>query len=292
LADPRNRDRVFEWLASKLREKKTTDASAEDLIARGRDLLKLFPNLEQVIDHGDFRTFLLRYYSPPPPPEPEKVTTWSARALKILGKMIDDLPHPQTKGARAHLANGFQFGGILLADLLRFATPDSLGKKLLDYWLALVALAGLLLILVGTFSGSPGIALIGYGVELGCLAVWALARSFSNWLRGRSPLRQPAIMLIVLIVVVLAGLGLVKVWEIYNEVHQHRSSEVIPDEPYPAVRRAILAQNSRMLCPIPDAPPAFCFGITLRHFWLPHRMPSTQPVTLSLSSLVRLMLPA
>ena len=122
LADPDNRDRIFYWLANKLRDKNVTDASAQDLIKRGQDVLQLFPSLAQVISDQEFRTFLLDYYSPPPPPEPEKVAAWSARSFEILGRMIDDLPEGHLSGIRAHVARVSRLGGGLLTTLLRFAT--------------------------------------------------------------------------------------------------------------------------------------------------------------------------
>ena len=220
LADPRGRDRILEWLACRLQSKKTTDASAKDLIERGQELLRLFPTLQQVIDRGEFRTFLLRYYNPPPSPEPDRIASWSARSLKILGRMIEDLPQPETDWVRTRLANGFKFGGSLLTDLLRFATPESFGKKVSDSWLGIIALAGVPLILVGTFAGAPGIGLIGFSVLLACLGIWALKRAFTNWLRGRSLVRQPALVLIAILFGILAVLGIVKAWDIYSDVSQ------------------------------------------------------------------------
>ena len=138
LTDPDNRDRIFYWLANKLRDTNVTDASAQDLIKRGQDVLQLFPSLAQVISEHQFRDFLLHYYSLPPPPEPGRVAAWSARSFKILGRMIEDLPEDQLKGTRARVARVCRSSGVLLTNLLRFATPDSIGKKGADYWLKTV----------------------------------------------------------------------------------------------------------------------------------------------------------
>jgi patatin-related protein len=214
LPGPHGRDRIFQWLAHKLRDKNVTDRSAEDLVRQGKSLLSTFPSLAQVVAAQEFRTFLLRYYSLPPPPPPEKVADWAARSLKILGRMIDDLPEGGLMWVRGRLAGVSRFAGILLTTLLRFAVPGSMGKKLADHWLTLFALAGLLMILVGPLVSAQGIAIVGYATLLGCLVLWIALRTFGYWLRGRTRLREPAFAVVALLLFALIVLGAIKLWDI------------------------------------------------------------------------------
>ena len=204
LTDPDNRDRIFYWLANKLRDTNVTDASAQDLIKRGQDVLQLFPSLAQVISEHQFRDFLLHYYSPPPPPEPGKVAAWSARSFKILGRMIEDLPEDQLKGTRARIARICRSGGVLLTNLLRFATPDSIGKTVFEYWLGLVAGAGILILGGVLFFGHKEPTSVGFSILFGCLGLWVVARAFGGWLKGRSMLPQIGVALIGLFLLIVA----------------------------------------------------------------------------------------
>ncbi|MFL5258611.1 MAG: patatin-like protein [Hyphomicrobiales bacterium] len=213
--DPRSRDRIFEWLAHTL----VGSGSSRDfvkLVQSGEDLLKQFPTLQDAINKKDFREFLLRYYTPPPWPERGQITGWTARALKILGRMIDDLPDETLGPALRPGARVMKGGGVLLTELLHFATPQSIGRTILDHWLVLISLAGALLVIVGLLVGSTATVLPGVAVLLICLSIWVVARLFATWVRGGPFFGRLARAIAIgaaVIVIVLAGLGVMKAWE-------------------------------------------------------------------------------
>jgi hypothetical protein len=214
--DPRSRDRIFEWLANRLLANGYPRESAK-LVEGGEELLRQFPTLHETIEKKNFREFLLRYYSPPPWPEPDRVTGWIARSLKIFGRMIDDLPDETLRPALRPGARAMKGGGVLLTELLHFATPQSIGRTFLDHWLALISLVGAVLVFVGLLVGSTATVLPGVAVLLGCFAIWIIARLFATRIRGGplfGRLLRGAAMGAAAIIIVLAGLGVIKAWEL------------------------------------------------------------------------------
>lgn len=206
--------RVFAWLAHKLRERNVTDRSAKELIEYGDKLLDEFPMVKNLVVANDYRTFLTKFYDKPSGPPPEKVAHCSARSLKILGRMIDDLPEFSGTTLRDRLARMCRSGGIMLAGLMHLAMPGSIGRTLAEHWLTLIALAGFLLVLAGMGGRNEGVILVGIAVVLACLGLWVVLRSFGRWLRGREPFRKPLLAVAAVVTMVLVVLGVVKLWDL------------------------------------------------------------------------------
>ena len=208
---PGNRDRIFYWLAYKLREENVTGASAADLVRSGDRLLDNFPTVKDVISAKDFRTFLQKHYCPPPSPEPNSVADWSSRSLDILGRMIEDLPEGKLEGVRKRLARASRTSGALLTNLLRVATPGSFGKRIADRIWGLAIAAGVVLFFVGPIAGVDGATVVGLVTLAGCLAYWLITRTFSRWLKGKSTI-HPAGTIGGVLIVALTLIGAWTVW--------------------------------------------------------------------------------
>ncbi|MFN2200226.1 MAG: DUF3376 domain-containing protein, partial [Caldilineaceae bacterium] len=217
--DPDKRTRVYQWLASKLRAEGVSDASVDDLLDRGDKLLDMFPGLNETIKRRDFRTFLLTNYSSPPGPESDRVAGWLGRSLKIVSEMLDDLP-----GDDLAKRLGYRVGrvsrntGSLLLGLLYFATPGSFGEKVARHWLALLALVGGVLAVVGLILGSTRTGWIGYGVILACLATWLVSRAFGNWIKGNEPFHHPVRTISMVAGAILLPLGAWKLWDLVSKL--------------------------------------------------------------------------
>jgi hypothetical protein len=200
-------DRVFSWLAHTLRARNVTDRPAGDLVRQGGELLKQFPSLAQVVSDKDFRTFLLSYYTQPPQPLPDKMADWAARSFKIVGQMFDHLPDRKPKELERLTSRVFRTAGVLVATLLRFAMPESFRQKLVKHWLALIGVAGVVMVMMGALVAAQGLALVGYATVVSCLSFWIVLRMFGAWLKGRSPFRTFAFGVFAFSFIVLAVLG-------------------------------------------------------------------------------------
>jgi patatin-related protein len=207
LSGGNGQDRVFSWLAHALRARNVTDRSADELVRQGAALLKQFPSLAQVVSDKDFRTFLLSYYTRPPQPLPDRIANWAARSFKIVGRMFDELPDRKPKELERLTSRVFRTAGVLVATLLRFAMPESFRQKLVKHWLALIGVAGFIMIVVGPLVAAEGLALVGYATVVSCLSFWIVLRMFGAWLKGRDPFRTFVFGLLAFTFIVLAVLG-------------------------------------------------------------------------------------
>ena len=216
--DPDKGDRVYKWLASKLHAERVSDASVDDLLARGDKLLDLFPGLNETIKRRDFRTFLLTNYSSPPGPDADSVAGWIGRSLKIVSEMLDDLPGDDLASkVGPRVARASRSVGSLLLNFLNFATPGSLGEKFARHWLTFTALVGGVLIAVGLLVSEMNTGWIGYGILLACLAIWLIARAFGNWIKGNEPFKHPVKTAAFVLVAILIPLGTWKLWDLLRE---------------------------------------------------------------------------
>jgi len=109
----------------------------------------------------EYKEFIRQFYRLPSDPDPQKVLEWTGRAATIVGDMFKGLKDsPATVSAVAEKLKAL---GVILMRTISFAIPHSLGHILLHYWLHLLALASVLLILLGPFKSSE-IAAAGWTV--------------------------------------------------------------------------------------------------------------------------------
>ena len=106
---------------------------------------------------------------------------------------------------------------MLVANLVRFATPGSLSRHIARHWLALIALAGVLLAIVGPTLGLQGTTYVGFAVILGCFAGWVVQRLFGRYLGGKSIWKDAALYLFAVVVVGLMVLGAFKAVELVKD---------------------------------------------------------------------------
>ena len=207
--------RVMAWLLHCFKKRHIDGSSAGELTADAKDVPEEFSAFRNFKSPEDCRTFFGEHYEKPPGPGPDTVTDLSSRAARILGRMIDDLPDPPAPVSlfRRRAASVCRSAGILLASLLYFALPQSFGRKLFSHWLVLVALLGLLLIGYGLVVDQSFLP-VGYTIFGLSVLLWLGVRAFGTWLRGerrRSRRLRPAVTVLLLL---FAGLGLVKAWEL------------------------------------------------------------------------------
>lgn len=214
--------RATEWLLHEFKKRqikvppaKRGDSPVPPAEPGGSPLPPDFAGLAAIKSAEDCRRFFKRTYKKPPGPGPEAVAGLASRAARIMGRMIDDLPDPPAAVSvfQRRAASVCRSAGVLLASLLYFALPQSFGQKLATHALALVALAGLLVILVGFLVAQP-VLHVGLLIFLAALVLWLVLRGFGGWLRGErltpSGLKPAAATLLF----ALAALGLWKAWEL------------------------------------------------------------------------------
>ena len=218
-----SRNRVFRCLARKLDESGVTAGSVDQLVTKGDAVLKRFPMLKQLVDRGDFRAFLTEWYGVSSSPPNDRLVNWMSRSLQIFGRMIDDYPGTREEGLSGRISSALKSTGVLTARLLRFALPRSLSRAIAEYWLALLALAGGLLVVVGFVRSDVEVGTIGAVVIVLCFAAFLAQRRIGRFLEGKVPLLGPIVikalrMLAALIVIgvgILAGVGAEHLYQEY-----------------------------------------------------------------------------
>ncbi len=127
------------------------------------------------------------YYATTTPlgPRGQEIAGWGSRSASILARMIDGLTDRGFLGfAKGRAAGGLRAGGVLSAQLARFAMPGTFARSLAEHLLLLSILAGALLVILGTFNKGlglgPGLTIIAVAV-----VVWV-----SLYLTGRAFRRQ------------------------------------------------------------------------------------------------------
>jgi hypothetical protein len=172
---------IFRWVAETLRRQMGADFTVDDLIPHAE---KLYKNIAPAIDVGDFRLFIKEQYRTPDPPGAEQIVEWTSRALRIFSGMLAELDDKST-GVAPWLSRVIRWAGLMIGQLATFAVPRRPGWWLLRRWLALVALAALLLVLAGIVFKVGRVSSVGYGTLAACLAVFVLQTTFGDVVRRR-----------------------------------------------------------------------------------------------------------
>lgn len=218
------RDRIYLCLAHRLREDGVTAASVEELVRHGDTVLDRFGSLKDIIDRGDFRSFLVKWYAFPKAPPNERLLGWSARSLRIFSRMIDDLPGGKGGRISRRISTTLRTLGVLLSGLLRIVLPRSLPRDRFFHALRFFLGVGVVFvvggILLGVFAGdetsatAEGIRNIGFAVVAACFVIWLLATLFTRVVTGRTGLPAALLTLVALIIAGLAVFGGYKAWEL------------------------------------------------------------------------------
>ena len=139
-------------------------------------------------------------------PPSDKIASWGSRSASILAQMIDGLPGDGFLGfAKGRAAGSLRTGGVLAAQLTRFAMPGSFARSIADHLLFLAIWAGILLALLRVLSGeSPRDGLLITGIAaLAWAGLYATGRVF----RGKSPWSRPVVWALGIVLVVCAVFG-------------------------------------------------------------------------------------
>lgn len=216
-------DRIYQCLAYHLNKDGVTTASSTELKKHSDDVLKDFPSLANIIDKGDFRTFLEKWYAFADAPPNERLVDWSARSLRIFSKMIDDLPGAKGERVTKRISGTLHSIGVFLSSLLRIILPRSLPRDAFLHGLRLLVLVGALFIVGGILLGivgsnkvdptAEGIRNIGIGVVIACIVVWLLLSVATRLITGKVDLSQAVLTILGVVVLALAAFGGYKVWE-------------------------------------------------------------------------------
>ncbi len=209
------RDRVFRCLARELDKCGVTANSVDELVTKSDLVLERFPMLKQLVDRGEFRAFLKEWYNVPSSPPQDRLVDWMSRSLQIVGRMIDDYPGTGGQGLSGRTSDVLRSAGVLMARLLSFALPKSLGRAVAKYWLSLLALVGAVLAFFGIVLSEGHVANIGFVVIAVCLVAFLVQRRMGHFLEGKVPLLGPTVIrafkgfvaLVVLCILGLAGFG-------------------------------------------------------------------------------------
>ena len=105
---------------------------------------------------------------------------WSARAARIFSQMIDDLDAGRAGSA---LTRSLRTSATLLLATVRFALPHSAGALIWRHWLKLVALAAVVLAILGPVAGE-GVAVTGWLALAACTVVGFAVGFLRLWFRG------------------------------------------------------------------------------------------------------------
>ena len=175
--------------------------------------------------------FIRDFYSKPDEPPPKRALEWASRASQILGDMFRGLNagDPETgNGPAAWLGGRLKLLGVFLAQLMAFTMPNTIRRVLLAHWLRLVALASILVILLGPLVSQSGIASVGWsalglaaGIHVVTLVLgdWISAlRWTSAWPRLRMATRFAAVVFLLAVAAVFA-VGAITVWN-FIAAHQ------------------------------------------------------------------------
>ncbi|MGF1630018.1 MAG: patatin-like protein [Kiloniellaceae bacterium] len=218
------RDRIYQCLAYHLVKDGVTTATAEELIRHGDEVLKRFPSLADIINKGDFRSFLEKWYDFPDAPPNSRLVDWSARSLRIFSKMIDDLPGGKGGRASKRISRTLHSIGVFLSSLLRIVLPRSLprdaflhGLRFLVVVGGVFVVGGILLGFVGGDEVSPtaeGIRNVGIGVIVACIVAWLLLSVATRLITGRVDLSKAVLTLLSVAILSLAAFGGYKAWEL------------------------------------------------------------------------------
>ena len=217
------RDRVFRCLARELDECGVTANGVDELVTKSDVVLERFPMLKQLFDRGEFRAFLKEWYNVSSSPPQDRLIDWMSRSLQIAGRMIDDYPGTGGEGLSGRTSDVLKLAGVLMARLLSFALPKSLGRAVAKYWLSLLALVGAVLAFFGIVLSEGHVANIGFVVIAVCLVAFLVQRRIGRFLEGQVPLLGPTVIgafkgfvaLVVLCILGLAGFGS---YELYVEL--------------------------------------------------------------------------
>jgi hypothetical protein len=218
------RDRIYLCLAHRLREDGVTAASVEELLRQGDKVLDRFGSLKDIIDRGDFRSFLVKWYAFPKAPPNERLLDWSARSLRIFSRMIDDQPGGKGGRIAKRISTTLRTLGVLLSGLLRIVLPRSLPRDTLLHGLRFFLGVGVVFIvggvLLGFFAGTEtgdtaeGIRNIGFAVVAACFVIWLLVTLATRVVTGRTGLPTALMTLVALVIAGLAVFGGYKAWEL------------------------------------------------------------------------------
>jgi patatin-related protein len=191
LKEELGKEELFSWLAQYVKEKVGPAASERDLAAKvksmfagsGTDAAVVI--LRELIGSGtgaQYEEFVKTFYEVPTGPEPQEVLNWAGRAATIVGDMFNGLKEAGT--VVTTVASKLKVLGVLVTQSVRFAIPNGPMAVLGRYWMFLLALASVILIVVGPFASKDagGIGWIALGISA---ALFLAQQVLRNYLVGR-----------------------------------------------------------------------------------------------------------
>ena len=198
--------RIYRWFASQIQAHCGPGLGEHEIRARLEQITS--GPLASVIaivqsNPANWQPFIKEYYALPGGPTRHKQAEWLARTVRIAGEMLEGLK--PTKG----IAGKIKLAGLALLELVQVSLPGSLRNFWFSHILALLMLAGVILVILGSVFTSDFTS-VGFKLLLYAGGLWLIVRCMRSWLSYGSFWKRTIAflgMLLVAGVLVLAACG-------------------------------------------------------------------------------------